>query len=45
MAQDDLVGNASTELIIQWAEANALWKVANPGAWSDAQNLAASLFE
>ena len=44
MAQDDLVGNAPTELIIQWVEANELWRVQNPVAWSEAQSLAASLF-
>ena len=43
MAQDDLVGNAPTELIIQWVEANELWRVQNPVAWSEAQSLAASL--
>ena len=28
-----------TELIIQWVEANELWRVQNPVAWSEAQKL------
>ena len=44
MAQDDLVGNAPTERIIEWAQSEDLWTVANASALDQAQSLAADLF-
>ena len=44
MAQDDLVGNAPTERIIEWAQTEDLWTVANASALDQAQSLAADLF-
>lgn len=44
MAQDDLVGNAPTELLIQWAEREGLWSVKDAKSLDQAQSLAADLF-
>lgn len=44
MAQDDLVGNAPMERIIEWAQSEDLWTVANASALDQAQSLAADLF-
>lgn len=44
MAQDDLVGNAPTELVVEWAEKMGLWSTKNGAALDQAQSLAASLF-
>ncbi|PCJ81547.1 MAG: hydroxymethylglutaryl-CoA lyase [Bacteroidetes bacterium] len=44
MAQDDLVGNAPTERMVELFTQNGLWNVANDRAWSQAQSMAASIF-
>jgi hydroxymethylglutaryl-CoA lyase len=44
MAQDDLVGNAPTEFLIQWAEREGLWSVKDAKSLDQAQSLAADLF-
>ena len=44
MAQDDLVGNAPTEWIVEWAEASELWQPLQPQALDQALSLAADLF-
>lgn len=44
MAQDDLVGNAPTERLVEWAESRRLWEVASAQALDQAQSLAADLF-
>lgn len=44
MAQDDLVGNAPTEWIVEWAEASDLWRPLQPQALDQALSLAADLF-
>lgn len=44
MAQDDLVGNAPTEHLIQLFEKKELWTVPNPKAWSQAQSHAMEIF-
>lgn len=44
MAQDDLVGNAPTEHLIQLFEKKELWTVPNPKAWSQAQSHAMAIF-
>lgn len=44
MAQDDLVGNAPTERLVEWAESLRLWEVASAQALDQAQSLAADLF-
>jgi hydroxymethylglutaryl-CoA lyase len=43
-AQDDLVGNAPTERMIELFETLGLWEVKNKRAWSHAQSLAAEIF-
>ena len=43
-AQDDLVGNAPTEWVIDWAEKEHLWKVSNASALDQSLSLAADLF-
>ena len=43
-AQDDLVGNAPTERMIELFETLGLWDVKNKRAWSHAQSLAAEIF-
>ena len=45
MAQDDLVGNAPTEKMIELFTSKGLWGVKNERAWSQSQSLAVSLFE
>lgn len=44
MAQDDLVGNAPTEHLVQLFESKNLWAVPNPKAWSQAQSHALEIF-
>ena len=44
MAQDDLVGNAPTEWIVEWAEKNGLWSVDQTHALDQSLSLAADLF-
>jgi hydroxymethylglutaryl-CoA lyase len=44
MAQDDLVGNAPTERLVEWAEQKGLWKAKSSHALDQAQSLAADLF-
>jgi len=44
MAQDDLVGNAPTERLVEWAESLRLWEVASAQALDQVQSLAADLF-
>ena len=44
MAQDDLVGNAPTERIVEWAQGRGLWNVKSAQALDQAQSLAADLF-
>jgi hydroxymethylglutaryl-CoA lyase len=44
MAQDDLVGNAPTERLVEWAEGLSLWTVKSAQALDQAQSLAADLF-
>lgn len=44
MAQDDLVGNAPTELLVEWAERRGLWSVKDANALDQALSLAADLF-
>ena len=43
-AQDDLVGNAPTEWVVDWAEKEHLWKVSNASALDQSLSLAADLF-
>jgi len=43
-AQDDLVGNAPTERMIELFENLGLWDVKNKRAWSHAQSLSAEIF-
>ena len=45
MAQDDLVGNAPTEKMIEFFTSKNLWSIKNERAWSLSQSLAASIFE
>ena len=45
MAQDDLVGNAPTEKMIELFTEKGLWSVKDERAWSQSQSLAATLFE
>ena len=44
MAQDDLVGNAPSEWIVQWAEKAELWKVSSPRGLDQSLSMAADLF-
>ena len=44
MAQDDLVGNAPTERLVEWAEQRGLWKLGSSRALDQAQSLAVDLF-
>jgi hydroxymethylglutaryl-CoA lyase len=44
MAQDDLVGNAPTEWIVEWAEKKGLWTVDQAHALDQSLSLAADLF-
>ena len=44
MAQDDLVGNAPTEWIVEWARKSGLWQPVQPQALDQALSLAADLF-
>ncbi len=44
LAQDDLVGNAPTERLVEWAESLRLWEVASAQALDQVQSLAADLF-
>ena len=44
MAQDDLVGNAPTEWIVEWAEKKGLWSVDQTHALDQSLSLAADLF-
>ena len=44
MAQDNLVGNAPTERLVEWAESLRLWEVASAQALDQVQSLAADLF-
>ena len=44
MAQDDLVGHAPTEKLVEWAETEGLWSVANAHSLDQSQSLAADLF-
>ena len=44
MAQDDLVGNAPTEWIVEWAEKKGLWSVEQAHALDQSLSLAADLF-
>ena len=44
MAQDDLVGNAPTEWIVEWAEKKGLWTVNQVHALNQSLSLAADLF-
>ena len=44
MAQDDLVGNAPTEWIVEWAEKEGLWTVNQTHALNQSLSLAADLF-
>ena len=44
MAQDDLVGNAPTEWIVEWAEKEGLWTVNQAHALNQSLSLAADLF-
>lgn len=44
MAQDDLVGNAPTELLVEWAEKLGMWSTQDSSAWEQAQSMAADLF-
>lgn len=45
LAQDDLVGNAPTEKMIELFTSKNLWNIKNERAWSLSQSLAASIFE
>tara|TARA_B110000459_G_scaffold204105_1_gene264387 strand:+ start:4578 stop:5447 length:870 start_codon:yes stop_codon:yes gene_type:complete len=45
MAQDDLVGNAPTEKMIELFTEKGLWSVKDERAWSQSQSLAATIFE
>lgn len=44
MAQDDLVGNAPTEWIVDWAQQEGLWSVKDMHALDLAQSMSADLF-
>jgi len=44
MAQDDLIGNAPTEWVVEWAERQGLWEVNSERALDQAMSLAADLF-
>ena len=44
MAQDDLIGNAPTEWIVQWARRCKIWDVQSEHALDQALSLAADLF-
>ena len=44
MAQDDLIGNAPTEWIVEWAQQQGLWEVNSERALDQALSLAADLF-
>ncbi|MDA0902752.1 MAG: hydroxymethylglutaryl-CoA lyase [Bacteroidetes bacterium] len=44
MAQDDLVGNAPTEWIVDWAQQSGLWSVKDAYALDLAQSMATDLF-
>ena len=44
MAQDDLIGNAPTEWVVEWAEKQGLWEVNSERALDQAMSLAADLF-
>ena len=44
MAQDDLVGNAPTEWIVEWASAKELWHPVNPHALDEGLTMASDLF-
>lgn len=44
MAQDDLVGNAPTEWMVEWAESSGFWEPTSPEALDQALTLAADLF-
>ena len=44
MAQDDLVGNAPTEWIVEWAEENGLWSVDQAHALDESLSMAVDLF-
>ena len=44
MAQDDLVGNAPSERVIEWARQNGLWQPDSLSALDQAESLAADLF-
>ena len=44
MAQDDLVGNAPTEHLVQLFESKGLWEIPNVSAWSQAQSHALEIF-
>ncbi len=45
MAQDDLVGNAPTEKLVELFTSKGLWSITDERAWSQSQSLAASIFE
>lgn len=44
MAQDDLIGNAPTEWIVEWAQQGSLWDVNSELALDQALTMAADLF-
>jgi hydroxymethylglutaryl-CoA lyase len=44
MAQDDLVGNAPSERVIEWARQSGLWQPDSLSALDQAESLAADLF-
>ena len=44
MAQDDLIGNAPTEWIVEWAQRQGIWEVNSARALDQALSLAADLF-
>ena len=44
MAQDDLIGNAPSEWIVEWAQQQGLWEVNSERALDQALSLAADLF-
>ena len=44
MAQDDLIGNAPTEWIVEWAQQGGLWDVNSELALDQALSMAADLF-
>jgi len=44
MAQDDLVGNAPTEKLVEWAQQEGHFSLASERAFDQAQSLAADLF-